>query len=387
MIPEPLSEILQRAREVADDVLAPNAARIDAEASWPVDGLRALQRAGLGGLVVPRAHGGLGHALLGVAQVSEVLGHACASTALCFGMHCVAAAVLAAKATDDQAHRYLQPICAGNHLATLALSEPGTGAHFYIPRAELCPQSPEAFTVRGTKSFVTSGAEADSYVVSATTAVAGAAVGQFSCVVVPRDAPGLVWGGAWQGFGMRGNCSRTVDLRDVPVPRADLLGQEGDHIWYVFNVIAPYCLTSMAGTYLGVATAALEEARAHLTSRRYEHSGSALGSSAVLQHRLGAMFGAVERGRQMLYHAARQADAGASDALPLITTAKAEAADAVGFVVGEAMTLMGGIAYAGDAAMMRRLRDARAAPIMSPATDLLRVWTGRALLGLPILGD
>ena len=379
-------DFLERARAVAQDVVASNADAVDAEARWPEAGLRALLRAHLGGLVVPSACGGLGQGLFALAQVSETLGASCASTALCFGMHCVAAAVIAAKATDDQARRYLGPIAAGEHLTTLALSEPGTGAHFYIPRAELHVRSPTGFALRGTKSFVTSGGRADSYVVSTAT-VGDAEPGRFSCVVVAGDAPGLAWRGPWDGFGMRGNSSRTVDLCDVPVAREDVLGKEGDQIWYVFHVVAPYFLTAMAGTYLGIASAAFEQARKHLASRRYEHSDSALGSNAVLQHRLGTIYGAVERARRLLYHAAQQSDAGAADALPLIATAKAEVADAVCFVVGEAMTLMGGVAYAGDAAMMRHARDARAAPIMSPTTDLLRVWTGRMLLGHPILGD
>src|SRR5690242_1452734 len=136
MIVEPLRHALHLAREVAGAVLTPNAARVDAEGSWPDVGLRALQDARLGGLVVSPEHGGLGLGLLALTQVAEILGGACASTALCFGMHCVAAAVLGAKATADQARRYLEPIAAGTHLTTLALSEPGTGAHFYIPQAE-----------------------------------------------------------------------------------------------------------------------------------------------------------------------------------------------------------------------------------------------------------
>jgi isovaleryl-CoA dehydrogenase len=35
----------------------------------------------------------------------------------------------------------------------------------------------------------------------------------------------------------------------------------------------------------------------------------------------------------------------------------------------------------------RHLRDARAAHVMSPTTDILRTWTGRALLDIPILGS
>jgi alkylation response protein AidB-like acyl-CoA dehydrogenase len=75
---------------------------------------------------------------------------------------------------------------------------------------------------------------------------------------------------------MRGNASRTVELQNVAVPSRDLLGQPDDEIWYFFEVIAPYFLVAMAGTYLGFATAALEEARAHLMKRRYSLSGTSL---------------------------------------------------------------------------------------------------------------
>ena len=73
--------------------------------------------------------------------------------------------------------------------------------------------------------------------------------------------------------------------------------------------------------------------------------------------------------------------------LSAIFAAKAEVADGVVGVVNEALTLTGGTAYRGGSRLERMLRDARAAHVMSPTTDLLRTWTGRALLGQPWLGD
>ncbi len=52
-------------------------------------------------------------------------------------MHSVAAAVVAAKATERQAKEFLVPIAAGEHLTTLALSEPGTGAQFWLPETTM----------------------------------------------------------------------------------------------------------------------------------------------------------------------------------------------------------------------------------------------------------
>jgi alkylation response protein AidB-like acyl-CoA dehydrogenase len=51
------------------------------------------------------------------------------------------------------------------------------------------------------------------------------------------------------------------------------------------------------------------------------------------------------------------------------------------------MTLMGGITYRNSSKLHRSLRDARAAHLMAPTTDMLRVWIGRTLLGQPLLAD
>lgn len=383
--PMDLDAILGRVREIAGDIVEPMAEQTDRDARWPEESIRALQQAGLGGLTVPAEFGGLGQGSFGLTQVCEILGQECASTAMCFGMHSVGAAVLSAKATPDQYERYLKPIVEGRHLTTLSLSEAGTGSHFYIPETRLEAVSAEHYQVTGHKTFVTNGGYADSYVVSTVAADPGAPLGQFSCIVVEQDAQGMHWGGPWNGLGMRGNSSRALELEKVLVPRSNLLGDEGDQIWYVFQVVAPYFLMAMAGTYLGIASAALEEARNHLIRRHYTGTGSSLSQLPVLQHRLGCLWGMLERTRRLGYHAAIAYDSGDPDALPAVFTAKAEVADCAVNMVNEVMTLTGGAGYRDGSTLHKWLRDARAAHVMAPTTDMLRIWTGRALLGQPIL--
>ncbi|KAB2321275.1 acyl-CoA dehydrogenase [Betaproteobacteria bacterium SCN1] len=381
------ASLMLKVQDIAEAVVAPNATAVDAEAGWPEAGIRALQREGLGGLVVPAAYGGKGHGLYALARACEILGQECASTAICFGMHCVGSSVISANATPDQQARFLAPICEGRHITTLSLSEAGTGVHFYLPQTTMEAVSDDAFSLTGNKTFVTNGGKADSYVVSVVAASPEAPIGQFSCIVVPADAEGIRWGANWEGLGMRGNSSRTMELQGVRVPRRNLLGKEGDQIWYIFNVVLPYFLIAMAGTFLGAATTALEEARRHLSRRYHTHTGSSLAQASVLQHRLGTLWGMVERTRRLTYHAAASFDAGDPDSLTAVMAAKVEVADCVVTVVNEAMTLCGGIGYRKGSRLHRLLRDARAAHLMSPTTDILRVWIGRALLGQPLLSD
>lgn len=378
-----LARIVERAEAVAAAVIGPRSEQVDRDAAWPEEGMRALAAQGLTGLTVPTHLGGLGQGLLGTAALTERIGRACASTAMCFGMHCVAAAVIAAKATPAQEERYLRPIARGEHLTTLALSETGTGAHFFLPQTAM-QRDPAGFAVEGCKQFVTNGGRVDSYVVS-TASVNEADDGDFSCIVIDAATPGIGWGEPWAGLGMRGNSSRPMRLDDVRVPADRLLGAEGDQVWYVFEVVAPYFLTAMAGTYVGVAQAALDITLQHLRERRHAHTGQALADIDLLQHRVGRLWMQVEKSRLLLLHAARMGDFGTPEALTAILAAKADAANTAVEVVNEAMTLGGGIAYRENGVLARLLRDARASHVMSPTTDLLTLWTGRSALGLPLL--
>ena len=367
---------------IVDEVVAPNAAAIDRDCRWPAESLAALAASGLTGLQVPVRLGGHGGGLSALLMATETIGAACPSTALCFGMHCVGSAVIAAKATPWQEEHYLRPIAAGEHLTTLALSESGSGAHFYLPATTLSA-SGDSFVVHGSKQFVTNGGHADSYVIS--TLAAGAEDGDFSCLVVDGATPGLSWLAPWEGFGMRGNSSRGMRLEGARVAAHHLLGEQGDQVWYVFEVVAPYFLMAMAGTYLGLAQSALDAAGEHLRNRRYDHSGESLRDIETLQTRYASMWMAVEKTRALVYEAARRGDAGDPDALPYILACKADAGDTAVMLANEAMTICGGAAYRANSRVGQMLRDARASHVMSPTTDLLRLWTGRSLLGLPLL--
>ena len=302
-------------------------------------------------------------------------------------MHHVGTAILASKATSLQTESFLVPICEGNHLTTISLSEPGSGVHFYLPRTNLKSIGPDEYQISGTKSFVTNGGQADSYVVSTAATDASTSMANLSCVVVPAATNGLEWGKPWDGFGLRGSSSCSVTFAKSVIPKNYLLGTEGDQIWYVFQVVSPYFMMAMAGVNLGIAGVAMEDTLAHLKKRTYAFDGSGPGCVSTVQHRLGCLYGRLEQTRQLIYHAAHSYEVNGMEAMPLLMAAKAEVGDLVVEVTNEAMTLCGGKAYAANGRLARLMRDARAAHVIAPTTDTLRTWIGRTLLDLPLLGD
>jgi len=382
-----ISKVFEITEEVSKSVIAKNTVHTDKYAEWPEEGIRALQQAGLGGLTIPLEFGGMGHGTETLAKVCEIIGQSCASTSICYGMHCVGSAVIASKVTDFQQENYLTPICEGQHITSLSLSELGSGSHFYLPRTKMINTHNGDYIIEGEKSFATNGGRADSYVVSAVTEETNQPTGKFNCIIVPGNSEGLEWGPAWAGLGLRGNSSRNLSLNRVAVTEEHILGNEGDQIWYIFNVITPYFLTAIAGAYLGLARAVIEEVKSHIMKRTFSFNGKSIASSSVTQHQVGCLWAKYARTRALLYCATQSYDRGEEDSQLDLFSAKAEIADTVIDIVNEGMTLCGGSAYREDSNLNRMMRDARAAHIMSPTTDMLRVWTGRSILEQPLLTD
>lgn len=375
-------ELATRARMLAADVLAPMAEDVDTAGRWPSKQLQAIAEAGLMGLHVPKPLGGHGLGLGALARITEELATGCSSTAMCYAMHCVGTAVIAAKATPFQEQRYLAPIAQGRHITSLALSEPGTGANFYLPRATFRVTG-RGFSLHGEKSFVTNGAEADSYVLSAVRQGDEIDPGAFTCLLVDSTAPALEWGPPWAGFGMRGNSSRRMFLNGTTIPAGNLIGSEGDQTWYVFEVVAPYFLVAMSGVYLGIAEAALRMASEHLQRRTHVHTGQALSEQPLLVEEIADLWRTVARTRQFVRYAAAQWDAGLPGANAALFAAKIEVAEASVSATNRAMALLGGRGYEEHGKAGRLMRDAQASHVMSPTTHILKTWLGRVALGLP----
>lgn len=379
-----LRDLREKARSIAHTVAAPRAAEVDENGTWPAHSMKALADAGLLGLHVPQRLGGLGQGLMGLIAVTEQLGQACSSSSMCFGMHSVGTAVIAAKSTPHHENKYLAAIGRGEHVTTIGLSETGSGVHFYLPDTEVHREN-GGYRVTGTKQWVTNSAHANSYVVSCRNADEDAEHGEFTCVVVDANSPGCQLQKGWAGFGMRGNDSRPIRFERAEVSADGLLGNQGDQIWYVFEVVAPYFLTAMAGTYLGIAQAAFDIAVKRIQSRDYASLEESLADAPVIQYKVAELWSKLEQARQIIYKAARLGDAGDPNALSFILSSKAIAGDAAVDICNEAMTLCGGSGYGENGTLPRLLRDARASHVMAPTTNILKLWAGRSILGMPIL--
>jgi alkylation response protein AidB-like acyl-CoA dehydrogenase len=374
---------VSKSKEIADGVLATNAALHDKTGSFSAEAIESIGRAGLFGVMLPAAVGGSG---LGPRTLSAVIANfaeADASVAMVFLMHWCASATIASARPAAVVENTLKEISAGRHLTTLAFSESGSRSHFWAPVSRARPNGAGVY-ITAKKSWVTSAGHAKSYVVS-TLAPEGAAMTDSSLYLIHAGAPGLTVAGAWDGLGMRANASAPMTLEDCEVPAANRLTEDGAGFQAMLNVVLPLFNLGNSSVSLGLCQAAVASTTAHLKSARFDHLGQSLGESLpTLRAQLAAMKietdGLAARIDDLIRHLEQPAD---TTMLRVLET-KAAAGDAAISVTSTAMRVCGGAAFSKHMNVERLFRDAHAGAVMAPTGDVLRELIGRALLGMPL---
>jgi alkylation response protein AidB-like acyl-CoA dehydrogenase len=239
-------------------------------------------------------------------------------------------------------------------------------------------------TLSAMKSFVTSAGEADSYVVSARKAGAASPT-DTNLYVIAKDATGFSTQGKFEGLGLTGNASAPMSLTEVAIDDATRLGAEGTGFQSMLEVVLPHFQIGVASVSVGLAKAAHQAIVTRMAARKYEHTGgTSLASISRVQFLVAEITLAVNSGQAFLRETIRKAVAADPAAMLDVLAVKVIAAETCLAAVSRAMTLGGGWAFGKRGGLERIFRDAQAAAVMAPSTDVLKDFIGKASLGLPL---
>jgi alkylation response protein AidB-like acyl-CoA dehydrogenase len=234
------------------------------------------------------------------------------------------------------------------------------------------------------KSFVTSAGEADSYIVSSLATDAKGPMDS-NLYFVRRGAAGMTVREPWEGIGLRGNASAPMSLSGVHIATRDLVGKEGEGLGLMMKAVLPTFQVGISAVYIGIGRAALAATVAHARVRTYAHAGgAAIAGFPAIQSAIAEGAIAIDTARSLLHEVTDALDAGAEDVLAPLLEVKVASADAALLAVARAMRVCGGAAFAKRSPVERHFRDAQAASVMAPTTDILKELIGKALLGLPL---
>ena len=268
----------------------------------------------------------------------------------------------------------------GRAIATLAFSEAGSRSHFWAPVSSATREG-DGIRLDGQKSWVTSAGEANLYVWSSRPA---SAEGASTLWLVPADATGLRVPAPFDGLGLRGNCSSPILAEGATIPASSMLGPDGGGFDVMMGVVLPYFQLMSAGFSIGTMEAATTKAAAHVGGARLEHLEQSLADLPTIRAYVARMRIKTDMARALMLDAVLAAETGREDAMLRILESKAAAGEASTEVTDLAMRVCGGAAFRREAGIERHFRDARAATVMAPTTDVLYDFIGRAVCGLPL---
>jgi len=373
--------IADTAAAIADKDLAPRAAASDRDAAFPKDSLAALGAAGLLGLNVPQALGGLGEGMRTAAAVIDALAQRCPSTAMVYLMHLCGVACYAA--APDKTAALLRQAAAGRHLTTLAFSEKGSRSHFWAPVSRAVANGGGAVALNAQKSFVTSAGHADGYVASTLASGATSPIESTIYLVLKGDG-GVSVAGPWRGMGLRGNASAPMTLENVAVTADRALTAEGKGLDMMLGVVLPLFQVGSAAVGVGIAEAAVQASIAHVTHAKFEESNTGLRDLPTLRAQIAKMRIETDRARAHLAAVLDSLESPGPATQLMVLEAKASGTEAAATVTELAMRTCGGAAFGGAHGIERLFRDARAPIIMAPTSDNAYEFIGRALCGLEV---
>lgn len=366
-------------RQFAQKEVAPLAYEIDRDERFPTESFDKLKDMGLLGITAPADYGGAGAGYTEMCIVTEELSVACLSTAASWGVHaCLCIDNIRRNGNDGQLKKYLPPLCRGERLGGLAMTEPSAGSDVMSMRLR-ADRKGDAYILNGSKIFISNGPVGDVFVVYAKTAPEKGAQG-VSAFIVEKEFPGFQRGKKFEKMGWRGSPTGELIFEDCVVPAGNLLGKENRGALVLMSGLNTerVCLGAMS---LGLARGAYECALKYAKER--VQFGKPIASFQLIQAKLAEMAMLIELSHLITYKGARMADQGRHREMNLVASyAKLFTARAAMKITTEAVQVLGGYGYMKEFPVERMMRDAKLQQIGGGTDEVQIMIIARDILGV-----
>jgi len=374
---EEQQEIQRTAREFARAEIAPHSVAWDRDSFFDRTVIAKMGELGLLGMMLPEEFGGLALPTTTYLVALEEIAAADASIAVAMSVHnSLPTQMLLRWGSDEQKQRFLAPMARGEMLGAFALSEPDAGSD----AASLGTQAVrdgDGWVLNGTKAWVTSGSEADVLIIMARTdspAERRGARGIRAFVVTP-DLPGFKVGKKADKMGLRASPTVQIELANLRVPAANLLGKEGAGFLMAMQSLDNGRL-GIAAQAIGIARCALEHAINYAGERR--QFGKPIKEFEAIQFKLADMATRIAAARALLYQAAAAKDRG-EQITQYSSMSKLFASETAMWVTTQAIQIFGGYGYVKEYPVERLFRDAKVTEIYEGTSEIQRIVIAREL--------
>jgi acyl-CoA dehydrogenase len=282
---------------------------------------------------------------------------------------------LVAYGTEEQKARWLPPLCRGEAVGAIAMTEPGGGSDLQAIRTRAVRDGDD-YLVTGSKTFITNGGLADLVILAVKTDPGRGAAGISLLVCeVAGDPPGFRRGRLLDKIGLHANDTAELFFDDFRVPAANLLGAEGGGFFQMMAQLPQERLVIGVG-----AVAAMQRAVELATA--YAKDRTAFGKPLIgHQNTRMVLAGCATRTRVsrvflddcIVRHVRGELD------VPTAAMAKLYLTEGQCEVVDRCLQIFGGYGYTTEYPIARMYADARVQKIYGGTNEIMKELIARAL--------
>jgi len=371
-----------RARDLAQNVIAPRAADVDRSEQYPWDNVAALRDAGFVGMTIPKEYGGQGRSFLDAVLLIVEMAKVCGVTGR-IAVECNMGAVSAVMKYGNDAQRKMaaEVVLSGDKPA-ICITEPdaGSAASEMTTRAD---KKGDKWIVNGKKHWITGGGVSRLHLIFARVFEDGfeQGIGGFLAVRDPDAGTpnGLVIGKREPTMGLRGIPEAEVIFEDLEVPDSMMIiPPEGLRRGFA-GLMNAYNSQRVgaAAVALGLAQGAYDKALAF--SHEREQFGRPIREFQGLQWMLADMSVQLAAAEALCYKAAGKAGDGFPDANEA-AQAKIFTSEMAIKVTNDALQVFGAAGYSRNNPLERMVRDARMFTIGGGTAQILRTVVASRIL-------
>src|SRR5438094_1560963 len=223
---ETADAIRETVHAFSQNEIAPRAAEIDRSNQFPRDLWPKIGSLGLHGITVEEEYGGTGLGYLEHCIAVEEMSRASAAVGLSYGAHsnlCVNQ--IRRNGNEAQKRKYLPKLISGEHVGSLAMSEPGAGSDVVSMKTR-ADKKGDRFVLNGNKMWITNGPVADTLVVYAKTDLNAGPRGM-TAFIIEKGMKGFSTAQKLDKHGMRGSDTCEQGFEDREEPEENVLSEVG----------------------------------------------------------------------------------------------------------------------------------------------------------------
>ncbi|MBO0852597.1 MAG: acyl-CoA dehydrogenase family protein [Nocardia sp.] len=375
-LPEDYRDLALTVRDFANQVVAPVAAKHDAEHTFPYEVVSGMADMGLFGLPFPEEYGGMGGDYFALCLALEELAKVDQSVAITLEAG-VSLGIMPIYrfGNDAQKKEWLPLLTSGRALAGFGLTEPGAGSDAGGTRTTAVLDG-EEWVINGSKQFITNSGTDITKLVTVT-AVTGESAGkkEISTILVPSGTPGFVAEPAYNKVGWHASDTHPLSFSDVRVPRENLLGERGRGYANFLRILDEGRI-AIAALSVGAAQGCVDESVRYAKER--EAFGRPIGGNQAIAFKIARMEARAHAARAAYYDAAALMLSG-KPFKKAAAVAKLVASEAAMDNARDATQVFGGYGFMNEYAVARHYRDSKILEVGEGTTEVQLMLIGREL--------